>query len=204
MTLKAPAISPSVIKLMLTFNLFNSLIILSCLDRFKTQALISEIFFFFALASKLIFFSTLLSKSIKFFGRFDPITIFSMYVSGADNKPPFSEIAKTEKALDSPFAVNLVPSRGSTAISNSGPFKVPSFSPIYNIGASSISPSPITTVPFILILLSSLLIGSTAPLSAAILSFFPTNLDAPIAAFSVTLINKFKNLFSIDIKPRQF
>ena len=127
-----------------------------------------------------------------------------MYVSGADNKPPFSEIAKTEKALDSPLAVNFVPSRGSTAISNSGPFKVPSFSPIYNIGASSISPSPITTVPFILILLSSLLIGSTAPLSAAILSFFPTNLDAPIAAFSVTLINKFKNLFSIDIKPHQF
>ena len=57
----------------------------------------------------------------------DPITIFSIYVSGADNKPPFSEIAKTEKAFGSPFAVNFVPSKGSTAISNFGPFNVPSF-----------------------------------------------------------------------------
>ena len=122
-------------------------------------------------------------------------------MSGADNKHFFSEITKTEKALGSPFAVNLVPSRGSTAISNSGPFNVPSFSPIYNIGASSISPSPITTVPFIFILFSSLLMGSTAPLSAAILSFLPINFEAPIAAFSVALINNFKNFLSIDIYP---
>ena len=53
-------------------------------------------------------------------------------MSGADNKPPFSEIAKTEKALDSPFAVNLVPSRGSTAISNS------SFLAIYVASSSEI------------------------------------------------------------------
>ena len=51
-------------------------------------------------------------------------------MSGAESKPPSSEIAKTEKALGSPFAVNLVPSSGSTAMSNLGPFKVPSFSPI--------------------------------------------------------------------------
>ena len=70
---------------------------------------------------------------------------------------------------------------------------------MYSMGALSISPSPITTVPSILILFNSLLIGSTAPLSAAILSFFPINFEAPIAAFSVTLINKFKNFLSIDI-----
>ena len=125
-------------------------------------------------------------------------------MSGAESKPPFSEIASTEKALGSPFAVNLVPSNGSTAISNLGPFNVPSFSPIYNIGASSISPSPITTVPSIFILFNSLLIGSTAPLSAANLSFLPINLDAPIAAFSVTLVNKSKNFLSIDINYHQY
>ena len=42
------------------------------------------------------------------------------------------------------FAAKLVPSRGSTAISILGPIPFPSFSPIYNIGASSSSPSPIT------------------------------------------------------------
>ena len=107
-----------------------------------------------------------------------------------------TEIAKTEKAFGSPFAVNLVPSKGSTAISNLGPLSVPSFSPIYNIGASSISPSPITTFPSILILFNSLLIGSTAPLSAAILSFFPMNFDAPIAAFSVLAISEKGGLLS--------
>ena len=76
---------------------------------------------------------------------------------------------------------------------------VPNFSPIYNIGASSISPSPITTVPCMFILFNSLLIGSTAPLSAAILSFFPINLEAPIAAFSVAFVNRFKNFLSMGI-----
>ena len=127
----------------------------------------------------------------------DPLEGTKFTANGQGNA--FSVIAITEKAFPCPLAVNFVPSSGSTAISNLGPFKVPNFSPIYNIGASSISPSPITTVPSMLILFSSLLIGSTAPLSAAILSFFPINFDAPIAAFSVAFTNKFKNFLSIGI-----
>ena len=84
-------------------------------------------------------------------------------MSGADNKLPFSATARTEKALGKLFAVKFVPSNGSSAISTFGPFLVPTFSPMYNIGASSISPSPITTVPSIFILFSSSLILSTAP-----------------------------------------
>ena len=42
---------------------------------------------------------------------------------------------------------SLCPSSGSSAISTLGPFLVPTSSPIYNIGASSRSPSPITTLP---------------------------------------------------------
>ena len=75
-------------------------------------------------------------------------------------------------------ATKLVPSTGSTAMSISIPFLVPNSSPMYNIGASSNSPSPMTTLPFISILFSSALITSTAALSAPILSFNPLNLDA--------------------------
>ena len=59
-------------------------------------------------------------------------------------------IAEKENLFKAPgrlLAAKLVPSNGSTAISNSGPVLVPTFSPIYNIGASSNSPSPITTLP---------------------------------------------------------
>ena len=68
----------------------------------------------------------------------------------ANNLPgALSVIAVAEKSslFNAPgklFAAKFVPSNGSTAISNSGPFFVPSFSPIYSIGASSNSPSPIT------------------------------------------------------------
>ena len=41
--------------------------------------------------------------------------------------------AITDKAPGKLFAAKLVPSNGSTAISNFGPFLDPSFSPIYNI-----------------------------------------------------------------------
>ena len=108
---------------------------------------------------------------------------------GALKRSSFSAIAITDKAPGRLLAAKLVPSNGSTAISNSGPFLVPSCSPIYNIGASSNSPSPITILPFISILFNSLLIESTAALSAAILSFLPTKYDEAIAAFEVTLIN---------------
>ena len=77
---------------------------------------------------EIIFFSTPKSKSIIFFGRFDPIAIFSMYISGAFSKLPFSETANTDKALGKFFAVKFVPSKGSTAISSSSPLLVPTFS----------------------------------------------------------------------------
>ena len=99
-------------------------------------------------------------------------------VSGALNKLFFSDTASTAIPPGKFLATKLVPSTGSTAISISIPFLVPNSSPIYNIGASSNSPSPMTTLPFISILFSSALITSTAALSAPILSFNPLNLDA--------------------------
>src|SRR6476620_10647182 len=53
------------------------------------------------------------------------------------------------------LAQSVVPSSGSTAISTFGPALVPTFSPMKSIGASSSSPSPITTVPSMGSLLSS-------------------------------------------------
>jgi hypothetical protein len=60
------------------------------------------------------------------------------------------------------LAQSVVPSSGSTAMSTFGPDPVPTFSPMNSIGASSISPSPITTVPSIASPLSSRRIASTA------------------------------------------
>src|ERR1043165_49602 len=65
------------------------------------------------------------------------------------------------------FAHKVVPSSGSTAISTFGPVLRPTSSPMNSIGASSRSPSPITTVPWIGSLLSSRRIASTAAWSAA-------------------------------------
>ncbi len=48
-----------------------------------------------------------------------------------------------------PLAVSVVPSIGSTAMSTSGPVPSPTRSPLKSIGASSFSPSPMTTTPFI-------------------------------------------------------
>src|SRR6476659_8286580 len=65
------------------------------------------------------------------------------------------------------LAHNVVPSSGSTAISTFGPVLRPTSSPMNSMGASSRSPSPITTVPWIGSLLSSRRIASTAAWSAA-------------------------------------
>ena len=71
-----------------------------------------------------------------------------------------------------PFAVKFVPSRGSTAISTGVP-PAPTFSPIYSIGVSSISPSPMTTVPSIGTLDKIECMPSTASWSAPHLVAFP-------------------------------
>jgi hypothetical protein len=68
----------------------------------------------------------------------------------------------TASAFAPPFAVIVVPSSGSSAISIGGPFPLPTFSPIKSIGASSRSPSPITTVPAIARLFNASRIASTA------------------------------------------
>src|SRR5947209_1982194 len=84
------------------------------------------------------------------------------------------------------LAHKVVPSSGSTAISTCGPALMPTFSPMNSIGASSRSPSPITTVPSIGSLLSSRRIASTAAWSAAFSSPRPRSRAADTAARSVT------------------
>ena len=84
------------------------------------------------------------------------------------------------------LAHSIVPSSGSTAISTLAPFLLPTFSPMNSIGASSSSPSPITTVPSIGSLLSSRRIASTAAWSDALSLPWPRSRAAETAARSVT------------------
>ena len=67
-----------------------------------------------------------------------------------------------------------------------GPDLLPTFSPMNSIGASSSSPSPITTVPSIGSLLSSRRIASTAAWSEALSLPWPRSRAADTAARSVT------------------
>ncbi|OPZ37398.1 MAG: hypothetical protein BWY99_01881 [Synergistetes bacterium ADurb.BinA166] len=63
------------------------------------------------------------------------------------NMEPLSDRATTLMAPDRPRAVSLVPSMGSTAMSTSGSGSAPRCSPLNSMGASSFSPSPMTTTP---------------------------------------------------------
>ena len=92
----------------------------------------------------------------------------------------------TAIAFGCPSAVSRVPSSGSTATSTSGPVPSPTSSPLKSIGASSFSPSPITTTPAIAAVSSMIRIASTAAWSAAFLSPRPIQRPAAIAADSVT------------------
>ncbi len=85
-----------------------------------------------------------------------------------------------------PIAVRRVPSIGSTATSHSGPEPSPTRSPLNSIGASSFSPSPMTTTPFIETVPISWRMALTATPSAPFLSPRPTHRPAAIAAASVT------------------
>src|SRR3989338_8105728 len=75
-----------------------------------------------------------------------PTASFSMYESAARYSEPFGPVAMTEIALGRPFATESVHSKGSIAISKSGPLPVPSFSPTYSSAASSFGPSPLPTL----------------------------------------------------------
>ena len=83
---------------------------------------------------------------------------------------PRSATAITDTALGMPLAVRVVPSIGSTATSPSGPLPLPTRSPLYSIGASSFSPSPMTTTPFMSTVVISARIALTAARSAPFLS----------------------------------
>ncbi len=99
---------------------------------------------------------------------------------------PRSAAASTEIALGMPLAVSVVPSIGSTAMSHSGPVPSPTRSPLKSIGASSFSPSPMTTTPFIDTVWTRVRMARTAAPSAPFLSPRPTQRPAAIAAASVT------------------
>ncbi len=99
---------------------------------------------------------------------------------------PRSATARTETALDWPLAVSVVPSMGSTATSHSGPLPSPTSSPLKSMGASSFSPSPMTTTPFIDTVEIRVRIASTAAPSAPFLSPRPTQRPPAMAAASVT------------------
>src|SRR3954466_4702002 len=117
-----------------------------------------------------------------------PTAILSMYVSGALSRLPLSDMAITLSAFGPPVAVMVVPSSGSSAMSTSGsaasPF--PTFSPMYSIGASSRSPSPMTMVPRMFSWLNAFRIASTAAWSASFSSPRPITRADAIAAASVS------------------
>ena len=89
-------------------------------------------------------------------------------------------------AFGNPFAVSSVPSSGSTAMSTCGGEPSPICSPLKSIGASSFSPSPITTTPSIEMLFSASRIASTAAPSASSFSPLPIQRAAASAPYSVT------------------
>src|ERR1700761_6923719 len=98
---------------------------------------------------------------------------------------PGSAIAITASAFDIALAVRVVPSKGSSAMSTANP-PCPTFSPMNSMGASSRSPSPITTVPSIGRTLKAARIASTAAWSASCSLPRPIWAKAAIAAASVT------------------
>src|SRR5216684_3538384 len=137
-----------------------------------------------------------------------PTTSFSMYKSGACSKPPRSLAASTAIAFAAPVAQRFVPSSGSTAMSTCGNkafgacVPSPTFSPMYNIGASSRSPSPITIVPSISTESIVLRIASTATSSAWCRSPNPMVRAAAIAAFSTTRKKSRLSCSSIRLSPQ--
>ena len=62
---------------------------------------------------------------------------------------PRAESATTAIEPGSPLDSSVVPSMGSTATSTSGGDPLPMRSPLKSMGASSFSPSPMTTTPSI-------------------------------------------------------
>src|SRR4051794_6255601 len=95
-----------------------------------------------------------------------------------------------------PRAVSVVPSSGSTAMSTLGGLPSPISSPLKSIGASSFSPSPMTTTPSIWTVSSIRRIASTAAPSAVSFSPRPTQRAAASAPYSVTRTSSMARLRS--------
>src|SRR5438477_1066831 len=181
-----PATSPSPISMMRAPASRTFAIRSEWRGRSRMQTTRSAISAFLARARFFKFSAGAASRSTTPSGSPPPTAILSIYTSGALRKPPSSAIAGTASALAPPLAVIVVPSSGSSAMSILGPCPVPTVSPIYSIGASSRSPSPITTVPSIDRLFSACRIASTAAWSAAFSSPRPISREADNAASSVT------------------
>ena len=131
-----------------------------------------------------------------------PTASFSRYVSGAFVRPPVSDAARTVIAPPCPVATRFVPSSGSTAMSTWPPCPPPSWrptcSPMYSIGASSRSPSPMTIVPAMSVSSIVRRIASVAARSASSRMPLPMNRADAIAAASVTRTISSASSFSID------
>src|SRR3977135_15207 len=133
-----------------------------------------------------------------------------MYRSGACSRPPFSDAASTAMAFGAPVAQRFVPSSGSTAMSISEKRTMPrlliplaltrpTFSPIYSIGASSRSPSPMTMVPSIGPVSRTARLASTATWSDLWRSPFPIVCAHAMAACSTTRRNSSDRSESIKV-----
>src|SRR3954447_7994506 len=109
---------------------------------------------------------------------------------------PRSLMAMMARALPRPRAVRVVPSIGSTAMSTAGGVPSPICSPLKSIGASSFSPSPMTTMPSIATVDSTTRMASTAAPSAPSLSPRPIQREAASAAASVTRTSSMARLRS--------
>ena len=131
-----------------------------------------------------------------------PTAILSMYTHGlGSNIEPRSLTAMTDRAFPHPAAVRAVPSRGSTAMSVIGGVPSPICSPLKSMGASSFSPSPITTTPSMGTVCSTMRMASTAAWSAPSLSPRPIHLEAAMAAASVTRTSSRARLRSGACRP---
>ena len=127
-TVRAGATSPSVMSLTLAPRALQACLMCSWRSRSRRQTVISLTSLPRAAATFLRFSSTVLSMSMAPLAR-GPTMILSMYISGAWSRPPASATAITAMAPGWFFAVRLVPSSGSTAMSTSVPPR-PTFSPM--------------------------------------------------------------------------
>jgi hypothetical protein len=109
---------------------------------------------------------------------------------------PSSDTAITARAPPRPKAVDVVPSIGSTAMSALGGVPSPMRSPLKSIGASSFSPSPMTTTPSMAMEDSTIRMALTAAPSAPFLSPRPIQRDAAKAEASVTRTSSMARLRS--------